>query len=86
METSIGQAMNPAHTEESTVFTQPVRLSGADGADDSSVFEEVKPRVRISRHLNPVEGRSGTRFHPIPLFSWFIFCSQLDRGHIHSIK
>ncbi|XP_021420208.2 Krueppel-like factor 5 isoform X2 [Oncorhynchus mykiss] len=55
METSIGQAMNPAHTEESTVFTQPVRLSGADGADDSSVFEEVKPRVRISRHLNPVE-------------------------------
>ncbi|XP_036806059.1 Krueppel-like factor 5 isoform X1 [Oncorhynchus mykiss] len=47
METSIGQAMNPAHTEESTVFTQPVRLSGADGADDSSVFEEVKPRTQL---------------------------------------
>uniref|UniRef100_A0A8C8LR04 C2H2-type domain-containing protein n=2 Tax=Oncorhynchus tshawytscha TaxID=74940 RepID=A0A8C8LR04_ONCTS len=46
----------------SAVFTQlkPVRLSGADGADDSSVFEEVKPPVRISPHLNPLEGRPGT--------------------------
>uniref|UniRef100_A0A4W5RPI1 KLF transcription factor 5 n=1 Tax=Hucho hucho TaxID=62062 RepID=A0A4W5RPI1_9TELE len=49
MATSIGLAMNPAHTEERAVFTQlkPVRLSGAEGADDSSVFEEVKPAIRL---------------------------------------
>lgn len=48
---SIGLAMNPPHTEERVVFTQlkPVRMSGGDGgAEDSSVFEEVKPAVRIT--------------------------------------
>lgn len=43
--------MNPPHaTEERAVFTQlkPVRMSGAEGAEDTSVFEDVKPAVRIS--------------------------------------
>ena len=46
---SVGRAMNPPHTEERAVFTQlkPVRMSGPDGVEDSSVFEEVKPAVRI---------------------------------------
>lgn len=51
MATSVGLAMNPPHTtEERAVFTQlkPVRLSGADGAEDASVFDDVKPAVRIS--------------------------------------
>lgn len=51
MATSVGLAMNPPHaTEERAVFTQlkPVRMSGAEGAEDTSVFEDVKPAVRIS--------------------------------------
>ncbi|KAF3705872.1 Krueppel-like factor 5 Basic transcription element-binding protein 2 [Channa argus] len=50
MATSVGLAMNPPHaTEERAVFTQlkPVRLSGADGAEDTSVFDDVKPVTRI---------------------------------------
>lgn len=50
MATSVGLAMNPPHvTEERAVFTQlkPVRMSGADGAEDASVFEDVKPAVRV---------------------------------------
>ncbi|XP_069572106.1 Kruppel-like factor 5 like isoform X1 [Brachyistius frenatus] len=46
MAASVGLAMNPPHTtEERAVFTQlkPVRMSGADGAEDTSVFEDVKP-------------------------------------------
>lgn len=45
----VGLAMNPPHTEERAVFTQlkPVRMPGADAGEDSSVFEEVKPAVRI---------------------------------------
>ncbi|CAB1429837.1 unnamed protein product [Pleuronectes platessa] len=42
--------MNPPHaTEERAVFTQlkPVRMSGADGAEDASVFEDVKPGIRL---------------------------------------
>ncbi|KAK2828427.1 hypothetical protein Q5P01_019461 [Channa striata] len=42
--------MNPPHaTEERAVFTQlkPVRLSGADGAEDASVFDDVKPGTRL---------------------------------------
>lgn len=52
---SIGLAVNVAGTEERAVFTQlkPVRLSGGDGGDDSSVFEEVKPPARIP--ANPLE-------------------------------
>lgn len=50
MAASVGLAMNPPHaTEERAVFTQlkPVRLSGAEGTEDTSVFEDVKPAVRI---------------------------------------
>lgn len=50
MAASIGLAMNPPHiTEERAVFTQlkPVRMSGAEGAEDASVFEDVKPAVRV---------------------------------------
>ncbi|KAG7217128.1 hypothetical protein INR49_027669 [Caranx melampygus] len=42
--------MNPPHaTEERAVFTQlkPVRMSGADGTEDASVFEDVKPTTRL---------------------------------------
>lgn len=64
--------MNPPHAaEDRVVFTQlkPVRMSGADGAEDSSVFEDVKPGVRISTdplrragppvNRSPVNRRSG---------------------------
>lgn len=50
MAASVGLAMNPPHTtEERAVFTQlkPVRMSGADGAEDASVFEDVKPVVSL---------------------------------------
>lgn len=43
--------MNPPHaTEERAVFAQlkPVRMSGADGPEDASVFEDVKPAVRVA--------------------------------------
>lgn len=51
MAASVGLAINPPHTtEERVVFTQlkPVRMSGTDGAEDSSVFEDVKPGVRVT--------------------------------------
>ncbi|KAM7397623.1 hypothetical protein PAMA_005773 [Pampus argenteus] len=56
MAASVGLAMNPPHTtEERAVFTQlkPVRMSGADGAEDSSVFEDVKPgsRLELDKYL-----------------------------------
>ncbi|XP_076129959.1 Kruppel-like factor 5 like isoform X1 [Alosa pseudoharengus] len=47
---SIGLAVNAPNTEERAVFTQlkPVRMSGnGEAAEDSSVFEEVKPGVRV---------------------------------------
>ncbi|XP_065818969.1 Kruppel-like factor 5 like [Labrus bergylta] len=50
MATSVGLAMNPPHaSEERAVFTQlkPVRMSGADGAEDASVFEDVKPGTQL---------------------------------------
>lgn len=50
MATSVGLAMNPPHaTEERAVFTQlkPVRLSGADGGEEASVFDDVKSGVRM---------------------------------------
>lgn len=39
--------MNPPHADERAVFTQlkPVRMSAADGAEDTSVFEDIKPPV-----------------------------------------
>ncbi|KAI4899893.1 hypothetical protein NFI96_021712, partial [Prochilodus magdalenae] len=42
---SIGVAVSVPGSEERAVFTQlkPVRLSNADGGEDSSVFEDVKP-------------------------------------------
>ncbi|KAF7206733.1 Kruppel-like factor 5 like [Nothobranchius furzeri] len=46
MAAGVGLAMNPPHVpEERAVFTQlkPVRMSAADGAEDTSVFEDVKP-------------------------------------------
>lgn len=60
MAASIGLAMNPPHiTEERAVFTQlkPVRMSGAEGAEDASVFEDVKPGVRVRCRA----GEAGTR-------------------------
>ncbi|XP_053505512.1 Kruppel-like factor 5 like [Ictalurus furcatus] len=47
---SIGLAVSGPNTEERAVFAQlkPVRMSSADGGDDSSVFEDVKP-------TNPME-------------------------------
>uniref|UniRef100_A0A4W4GNW0 C2H2-type domain-containing protein n=1 Tax=Electrophorus electricus TaxID=8005 RepID=A0A4W4GNW0_ELEEL len=47
---SIGLAVCAPSTEERAVFAQlkPVRLSSSDGAEDSSVFEDVKPTVRIT--------------------------------------
>lgn len=59
MAASIGLVMNPPHiTEERAVFTQlkPVRMSGAEGAEDASVFEDVKPAVRFRR----CAGEAGT--------------------------
>ncbi|XP_073335868.1 Kruppel-like factor 5 like [Pagrus major] len=49
MAASVGLAMNPPHTDERAVFTQlkPVRMSGADGAEDTSVFEDVKPGTQL---------------------------------------
>ncbi|XP_031164089.1 Kruppel-like factor 5 like [Sander lucioperca] len=50
MAARVGLAMNPPHTtEERAVFTQlkPVRMPGADGVEDGSVFEDVKPGIRL---------------------------------------
>ncbi|KAF6721749.1 Krueppel-like factor 5 [Oryzias melastigma] len=50
MAASVGLPMNPPHAaEERAVFAQlkPVRMSGADGAEDASVFEDVKPGTRL---------------------------------------
>lgn len=49
MAASVGPAMNPPHAEERAVFTQlkPVRMSAADGAEDTSVFEDIKPPVSL---------------------------------------
>ncbi|KAM6910977.1 Kruppel-like factor 5 like [Lycodopsis pacificus] len=50
MAARVGLAMNPPHTtDERAVFTQlkPVRMPGADGAEEASVFEDVKPGVRL---------------------------------------
>ncbi|XP_007563923.1 Kruppel-like factor 5 like [Poecilia formosa] len=50
MAAGVELAMNPPHmTEERAVFTQlkPVRMSGADGAEDTSVFEDVKPPIQL---------------------------------------
>lgn len=51
MAASVGPAMNPPHAEERAVFTQlkPVRMSAPDGAEDASVFEDVKPPVSPPR-------------------------------------
>ncbi|XP_075888106.1 Kruppel-like factor 5 like [Nelusetta ayraudi] len=61
MAASVGLAMNPPHiTEERAVFTQlkPVRMSGADGAEDASVFEDVKPatQLELDKYLPQVSG------------------------------
>ncbi|KAM4547413.1 Kruppel-like factor 5 like [Fundulus diaphanus] len=50
MAAGVGLVMNPPHmTEERAVFTQlkPVRMSGADGAEDASVFEDIKPPIQL---------------------------------------
>lgn len=50
MAARVGQAMNPPHTtEERAVFTQlkPVRMPGADSAEEAAVFEDVKPGTRL---------------------------------------
>ncbi|XP_076835858.1 Kruppel-like factor 5 like isoform X1 [Brachyhypopomus gauderio] len=46
---SIGLAVSAPNTEERAVFAQlkPVRLSNTDGAEDSSVFEDVKPTTAM---------------------------------------
>ncbi|XP_059397999.1 Krueppel-like factor 5 isoform X1 [Carassius carassius] len=52
---SVGLAVGAPNTEERAVFTQlkPVRMCSADGPEDSSVFEDVKPAVRLA--INAVE-------------------------------
>nr|XP_061818696.1 Kruppel-like factor 5 like isoform X1 [Nerophis lumbriciformis] len=54
MAASAGPVMNPPQqqqqaAEERVVFTQlkPVRMSGADGAEEASVFEDVKPGAQL---------------------------------------
>lgn len=72
MAASIGLAMNPPHTtEERAVFTQlkPVRMSGADGAEDASVFEEVKPGVRVNADPLRTAGLRVSRRSGLPGFS-----------------
>lgn len=69
MATSVGLAMNPPHaTEERAVFTQlkPVRMSGAEGAEDTSVFEDVKPAVRISPNPLSAAGLQESRRSGLP--------------------
>ncbi|XP_016399107.1 Krueppel-like factor 5 isoform X2 [Sinocyclocheilus rhinocerous] len=46
---SVRLAVGAPNTEERAVFTQlkPVRMCSADGPEDSSVFEDVKPAVRL---------------------------------------
>ncbi|XP_016391949.1 Krueppel-like factor 5 isoform X2 [Sinocyclocheilus rhinocerous] len=46
---SVGLAVGAPNTEERAVFTQlkPVRMCSADGPEDSSVFEDVKPATRM---------------------------------------
>lgn len=69
MATSVGLAMNPPHaTEERAVFTQlkPVRMSGAEGAEDASVFEDVKPAVRISPNPLSAAGLQESRRSGLP--------------------
>ncbi|KAM3600650.1 uncharacterized protein V6R79_000296 [Siganus canaliculatus] len=74
MAASVGLAVNPPHTtEERAVFTQlkPVRMSGADGAEEASVFEDVKPATQLeldkylpqvsSPHLNLSVGDTGDK-------------------------
>lgn len=66
MAASVGVAMNPPHaTEERAVFAQlkPVRMSGADGPEDASVFEDVKPAVRVPAETG---GRVGPEVRPAP--------------------
>ncbi|KAM8834940.1 Kruppel-like factor 5 like [Synchiropus picturatus] len=70
MAASVGLAMNPAQTsEERVVFTQlkPVRMSGADGAEDSSVFEDVKPGTQLDmdKYLPQVNSAALTPSHDI---------------------
>ncbi|KAI5096870.1 Krueppel-like factor 5-like, partial [Silurus meridionalis] len=76
---SIGLAVSGPITEERAVFTQlkPVRMSGACAGEDAcSVFEDVKPTVRISgtRALQPCLHRDGADktfthcFHPVYYF------------------
>ncbi len=49
---SVGLVVGAPNTEERAVFTQlkPVRMCTADGPEDSSVFEDVKPAVRLATH------------------------------------
>ncbi|XP_051902864.1 Krueppel-like factor 5 [Hippocampus zosterae] len=59
MAASVGPVMNPPQgSDERVVFTQlkPVRMSGAaEGAEDSSVFEDVKPggQLEMDKYLPP---------------------------------
>ncbi|XP_039621826.1 Kruppel-like factor 5 like isoform X1 [Polypterus senegalus] len=58
---SIGLAVSLPNSEESAVFTQlkPVRMSGGDGGEDSSVFEEIKPTTRVpENHYEASQTRS----------------------------
>lgn len=73
MAASVGAAINPPHAEERAVFTQlkPVRMSAVDGAEDASVFEDVKPSVspcqgpRRGRRSPPVERGSSELHLPV---------------------
>lgn len=80
MAASVGLAMNPPHTtDERAVFTQlkPVRMSGADGAEDASVFEDVKPAVRVP--VDPVRQAGLSGCFTNVYFFFTDMCRQTDR-------
>uniref|UniRef100_A0A674P7S0 Uncharacterized protein n=1 Tax=Takifugu rubripes TaxID=31033 RepID=A0A674P7S0_TAKRU len=66
MATSVGPAMNPPHAEERAVFTQlkPVRMSAADSAEDTSVFEDIKPPLLAWRGPPPTHTHTHTSCLP----------------------
>ncbi|XP_016130373.1 Krueppel-like factor 5 isoform X1 [Sinocyclocheilus grahami] len=80
---SVGLAVGAPNTEERAVFTQlkPVRMCSADGPEDSSVFEDVKPAVRLAR--NAVE-MAQTRMEMdkyLPQSSPLVYLNMTDKKY-----
>ncbi|KAL2094173.1 hypothetical protein ACEWY4_008892 [Coilia grayii] len=80
---SIELAVNAPNTEERAVFTQlkPVRMSG-DAVEDSSVFEEVKPGVRVAANSVEMAQTRSEMDKYLPLTSpTLVPSSQSDRKY-----